>query len=281
MKIIPNSTGISYYEYDVNGQKRPFPVDVVSGASNVIHSKFFNPTDDFYGLTPMQAAAKNIDIYNAAMTWNMALLENSARPSGMFTWTGEGNPDATQIADIRKMIKEHTGGENAGKPLFGGKLDFKQMSMSPKDIEFLAGKETTQMDIARVYKVPPILLNIGSDATFSNMAEARLALWDEAIIPMLNCYINELNSALMPRYPGGGAVLQLDTSGITALEPRREKQWTRAKEADFLTTNERREIVGYEPIESGDDVLVPSTSVPLSFAAGNMLDDMTDDEKKN
>ena len=197
----------------------------------------------------------------------------------MFTWTGERNPSVEQIADIRNHIKETSGKENAGKPLFGGKLDFKQMSMSPKDVEFLAGKDMTMKDIARVYKVPPILLNIGSDATFSNMAEARLALWDEAIIPLLNCFVNELNHALMPRYNDGDSVrLELDLTSITSLEPRREKQWERAKTADFLTVNEQRAIVGYPSVDDGDEVLVPSSSVPLSFATGDL--GIEDDPKK-
>jgi HK97 family phage portal protein len=282
MKIVPGEKGIKRYEYGKGGAVKDFPVDNVSQMSNIIHSKTFHPADDFYGLSPMQAAAKNIDIYNSSLNWNKSLLDESCRPSGMFKWEGEGNPSPQQISEIRKQIDSVSGAESAGKPLFGGTLSFQQMSMSPKDVEFLAGKNMTMKDIARVYKVPPIILNIGSDATFSNMADARLALWDEAIIPVLNCLVNEFNYFLMPRYGNDGAKLQLDLTHVTSLEPRREMQWKRANEADFLTTNERRNIVGYEDTDGGDDVLVSASMVPLTFAIGVDESDTTtgEDSKK-
>jgi HK97 family phage portal protein len=282
MRIIPGESGVAAFEYEYNGGRLLFPVDPASQRSNIVHSKFFNPTDDFYGLSPMQAAARGVDIYEAAQKWNKALLENSCRPSGMFSYTGEGDPGADQIQEIRKVIQDQTGPDNAGKPLFGGKLTFTQMSMTPKDVEFLAAKDKTMQDIARCYKVPPVLLNIGSDATFSNMAEARLGLWDDAIIPMAKCFCNEMNANLLPRFgTTGGEMIEPCFDHITALEPRREMQWKRAAEADFLTINERRNIVGFEDVADGDTILVPASSVPLEFAAGD-FSDVTDpdaDEK--
>jgi HK97 family phage portal protein len=269
MRIVPNAMGIAYFEYEYAGGTVQFPVDPISQQSNIIHSKYFNPTDDFYGLSPMQAAARGVDIYESAQKWNRSLLENSCRPSGMFTYTGEGDPSDDQIQQIRKHIKDQSGPENAGKPLFGGKLSFQQMSLSPKDVEFLALKDKTMQDIARCYKVPPVLLNIGSDATFSNMAEARLALWDDAIIPLAKCFCNEMNNGLMPRFTNGSEMLEPDFDKVTALEPRRETQWKRATEADFLTINERRNIVGFEDVEDGDTILVPSSSVSLEFATSD------------
>lgn len=269
MKIIPGDAGILAYEYELGGLKRRLPVDQISGASNVMHSKFFNPTDDFYGMALMEAAHRNIDIYESALKWNKSLLDNSCRPSGMFFWTGEGTLGEEQRAQMKKMLDDHTGPDNAGKPLIGGgKIDFKQLSLSPKDVEFLAAKEMTMKDIARVFKLPPILLNIGSDSTFTNMKEAKLSLWDDTVIPQMSCLVNELNNTLMPRYPGS-EMLELDLANVTALEPRRESQWERARTADFLTINERRNIVGYEDVDEGDDIMVPASSVPLAFAAGD------------
>ncbi len=279
MKIVPSRYGVLKYVYTANGIDKELPVDQVSQASNVIHSRFFNPADDFYGLSPMQAAARNIDIYESALKWNRSLLHNSCCPSGMFIWTGEGVMDEEQRKQMKLMLENHTGTENSGKPLIGGgKIDFKQIALSPKDADFLAAKTMTMKDIARVYRVSPILLNIGGDATFSNMAEARLSLWDEVIIPTLECFCGEINSFIMPRYGQDDVKIELDLTAVTALEPRRESQWNRAKTADFLTINERRNIVGYADIDGGDELLVPASSVPLSYAASDISDLMPADD---
>jgi HK97 family phage portal protein len=272
MKPVAGTIGLIGYEYEANGQKRIFPVDVVSGASNVQHSKFFNPTDDFFGLSPMQAASKNIDIYDDSLTWNRSILKNAGRLSGLLKWMGDGDPTPDQVAAIKKEFEQYKGAKNAGGVMFGNRLEFQEMSLTPKDMEYLAGKNMTMKDIARVYKVPPILLNIGSDATFSNMAEARLALWDEAVIPLLKCFVNELNASLMPRYGNTTDKLELVLDSVTSLEPRRESLWKRARESDFLTINERRRMVGFDPVDDGDDVYIPSTSVPLSFGLESVTD---------
>jgi hypothetical protein len=38
--------------------------------------------------------------------------------------------------------------------------------------------------------------------------------------------------------------------------------------ADFLSINEKREELGYGPVEGGDVVLIDATKVPLGFEPG-------------
>ena len=47
----------------------------------ILHLTFFNPLDDHYGFSPLEAAAMAVDTHNAAAIWNKALLDNAARPS--------------------------------------------------------------------------------------------------------------------------------------------------------------------------------------------------------
>ena len=52
------------------------------GFAPVLHLKLYNPLDDHYGLSPLEAAARAVDVHNASSAWNKALLDNAARPSG-------------------------------------------------------------------------------------------------------------------------------------------------------------------------------------------------------
>ena len=54
----------------------------MTGRSTVLHLKTFNPLNDWYGLSPIEAAAYSIDQHNQAGAWNQAMLQNGARPSG-------------------------------------------------------------------------------------------------------------------------------------------------------------------------------------------------------
>lgn len=253
------------YEYKLNGIAKVFPADQASGKSNVLHWKTFHPTSDYYGLSPIEAAAVGIDIYNESLEWNKAFFDNGARPSGALMWKGEGNLDDDTYSKLKKEVEEiYSGKSNNGRPMVLGQFDWKQFSLSPKDMDFIQAKDTTAKDIARAFGVPPILLNIGSDSTFANQAEARLALWEDTVIPTMGSFISELNRWLTPRY-GDGLTIKADLSDIYALEIKRQRQWERAEGAAFLTINEKRSLVGYSEVEGGDDVLIGSTQIPLTF----------------
>ena len=89
MTIIPGKNGMpSEYVYKVGTEKKHFPVSV-TGLSNMAHFKTFHPTNDWYGLSPMEAAALDIDQLNEAGAWNLGLLQNGARPSGAFVVEGK------------------------------------------------------------------------------------------------------------------------------------------------------------------------------------------------
>jgi len=68
------------YDYRAGGSVRRFPVE--TEGLGLLHLKLFHPLDDHLGFPPLAAAQVALDLSNAAATWNKALLDNSARPSG-------------------------------------------------------------------------------------------------------------------------------------------------------------------------------------------------------
>jgi hypothetical protein len=145
----------------------------------VLHLRLFNPTDDHYGFPPLEAAAFAVDVHNASGAWNKALLDNAARPSGALVY-GAGQPLSAEQFDRLKanLQAAHSGHENAGRPLLlEGGLDWKPMSLSPADMDYISGKHAAAREIALAFGVPPQLLGIPGDATYANYKEAKVAFW--------------------------------------------------------------------------------------------------------
>src|SRR5690606_16869539 len=70
MTIVPGANGWPRaYRYEAGGRAHDFAVDPVTGEALVLHARTFNPLDDLYGLSPLEAAATGIDIHNAASAW--------------------------------------------------------------------------------------------------------------------------------------------------------------------------------------------------------------------
>ena len=117
MKLVPGSDGWPQaYEYSVAGSTMRFDQSAV--LPPILHLAFFNPLDDHYGLSPLEAAAMAVDTHNAAACWNKALLDNAARPSGALVYDGgEGAVLSTlQYERLKKEFADHYQGHgNAGR----------------------------------------------------------------------------------------------------------------------------------------------------------------------
>jgi HK97 family phage portal protein len=243
----------SGYRYTVNSQYTDFPVDRLTGRSRILHIKTFHPLNDWYGLSPVEAAAYSIDQHNQAGAWNQALLQNGARPSGALVVkadsAGSGTLSEDQYTRVKMQIDEQfTGSANAGRPLLlEGGLDWKEMSLSPKDMDFIEAKNSSARDIAQAFGVPPQLLGIPGDNTYSNLQEARLALWEQTVVPMVAATADAMNAWLSGMF-GGQFELVPDTDGISALATRNQAIWDRVESASFLTDDEKRAAVGYGPL---------------------------------
>jgi phage portal protein BeeE len=174
VRIVPGLDGWpDGYEYSVNGQIARIAGEAVPGVARVLHSKLFHPANDHYGLSPIEAAATAVDIHNEASKWNKALLDNSARPSGALVYGNGQTMTAAQFERLKSELEEtYTGARNAGRPmLLEGGLDWKAMSLSPRDMDFIALKQMAAREIALALGVPPMLLGIPGDNTYSNYSE--------------------------------------------------------------------------------------------------------------
>jgi HK97 family phage portal protein len=258
MKVVPGPDGWpEAYDYSVGGKSLRF---VQAGdVPPILHLTLFNPLDDHYGLAPLEAAAVAVDTHNAAAKWNKALLDNAARPCGALVYTG---PDGVVLSDLQfeRLKKEldtnYSGATNAGRPLvLEGGLDWKAMSLTPHDMDFLNAKHTAAREIALAFGVPPMLLAIPGDNTYSNYQEANRVFWRGSVLPLAARIASALTQWLTPAYGGAkdqNLRLEADTDRIEALAGDRAALWERVTKAPFLTLNEKRAATGYGAVEGGD-----------------------------
>jgi HK97 family phage portal protein len=242
MQVVPSRAGWpEAYEYSVGGQSVRMPRE------HVLHVKMFNPVDDYYGLSPLEAAARSIDTHNAASAWNKAMLDNAARPSGALVFaSGDGSLTAEQFDRLKAELENtYQGAANAGRPMIlEGGLDWKEMGFSPKEMEFIEAKNIASREIALAFGVPPMLLGIPGDNTYANYAEANRVLWRQTVVP-LACRMAEGLAQLLQPYESDVLKFVPDLDQVEALAPDRDALWKRVNDAAFLSVDEKRAAVGY------------------------------------
>ncbi len=256
VEVVLDKGRITAYRYMHAHGEAIYPVDPISSQSRVLHLKTYHPTDSIYGLSCLEAASIPIDIHSAASKWNSALLKNGARPSGaLIMKDSAGYLSDEQFDRLKEQLYEkYSGSSNSGKPLLlEGGLDWREMSISPKDMDFIESKNSAAREIALAFGVPPQLLGINGDNTYSNMQEARLGLWEETLIPMLDKIANSLTHWLANWFPGN-IIIDFDRDAISALTDKRENLWSKISDSNFMTINEKRAFVGLSPIKNGDSL---------------------------
>ncbi|MEZ5900691.1 MAG: phage portal protein [Hyphomicrobiaceae bacterium] len=272
MKVVPGPDGWPEgYEYCVSGQTVRFTDEVVPGVRPILHTRLFHPANDHYGLSPIEAAATAIDIHNQASRWNKALLDNSARPSGALVYAAaNGSMTAEQFERLKRELENsYQGAMHAGRPLLlEGGLDWKPLSLSPRDMDFIAAKNNAAREIALALGVPPMLLGIPGDNTYSNYAEAQRAFWRQTVLPLVNRMTRAFSLWLAPSDvgigpQGGDLVRPLGNEGVSlelkpdldqveAFNPERDALWARLQAVSFLTEDEKRIAAGYGPLKETD-----------------------------
>lgn len=262
------------YEYKLNGRTEAvYEVDQETGYSDLKQIKLWHPMDDYQGCSPLTAAAMEVDQHNSATKHNINLLENGARPSGAVIFKPKDDQGyQVQLSDSQRqqlmtdLNQRFTGTKNAGRPmLLEGDFDWKEMGLSPKDMDFINLKHMSATDIAMCFGVPSQLVGVPDAQTYSNVAEARLALYEETIIPYLRKIESDLNEWLVPMF-SEDLYFEYDIDQIPALSERRRRIYENvlgAVNSGIMTRNEAREMIGLSPIEGADDLLVQSNLFPL------------------
>ena len=125
--------------------------------------------------------------------------------------------------------------------LLEGGLDWRPMSLSPADMDFVEQRNVAAREIALAFGVPPMLLGIPGDATYANYREANSAFWRLTILPLVNKAARAISGWLGERVGGG---ITADLEGVPAFQDERALQWQRIDSASFLTVEEKRQMAG-------------------------------------
>jgi HK97 family phage portal protein len=268
MKIKPGRFGVAQYIYEAGGQSKAWDVDPVTQVSPIMHVKYWNPLHDWYGQSPIEAAANCVDQHNLAGAWNQSLLQNSARPSGILQY--EGRLTEAQYEKLKSEVSSmYEGSRNAGRPMLAEQgLKFVATQLNALEMDWINGRNMSAREIALVFNIAPQMLGIPGDSTYSNYQEARQALYEDLAMPLLDFILDDFNAYIAPLYKGMEVRKIVDD--IPALAAKRQARWATIAGADFMTANEKREAVGLPRVDARDAnmLFINPALIPVGPAPG-------------
>jgi phage portal protein BeeE len=195
---------------------------------------------------------------------NSSMLRNGLRTTGVIHPPEGASFDAKTMERMQAAIQALRGSGSAGSTLILPKrVESIDLAISNQEMDYVAMLAEAKEAVFNYYNIPlPLVMNDAS--TFNNYSTAQTAFFDGAVFPVFDDLADAFAGGLAPRFPElEGMQITYNENAIRALKGRNIERMRKSRETNALTTNEIREVGGYPAVTDGDDVLVPSTFLPL------------------
>lgn len=160
--------------------------------SEVFHLKHRAGDDVLLGVSPIQASRETIELSISERDHGNATFKNGTKLSGILKFPQHLKPEQ-RTALKTSWESQHGGGANAGKTaILDQGVDFQTVSMSLEDAEWIEARKFSVIEVARLFRVPPVIIQSMESANYSNSVELarqfvtlclrrHLVAWEQAI----------------------------------------------------------------------------------------------------
>lgn len=219
--------------------------------------------DPLVGVSPVRQHMEAIGLAQAMQAHGAAFFGNGARP-GVVVKTDEvlTKESAERLQDA---VRAYEGLDNAYRTMILQKgWDVQTVGIPPDEAQFLGSREFQTVEIARIYNVPPHMIQHLADATYSNIEHQGLQFVTNTLMPYLVGFEQSITRDLLvgnerQRYFAEFLVDGLQRSDITS----RYSAYATAIQNGFMSINEARSRENFNPVKDGDTHLVPMNLQPL------------------
>lgn len=264
-------------------------------ASDVMWMRAANPdfqqNDNWlFGQSPFRAALESIQIYNDAKASLLWYQQNKGAQKILINKDNEIEFSPEALDQLKnKLRKQAQGNNNTGNiPIIDANLDAIDVSSGLEALMLFEQLEQSAQDICNVLNFPSQLIGL-KDSTYQNGKEARLALWENCVTPMLDELKNGLNAWLAPQF--GDVWLDYDLQHIDAIQEGKLLRFQSiAQAAGMVTINEARAMAGMSNVGTigeftGEDMYLGFTQAVVrdneEISDANGTSDANVDESKD
>jgi len=245
---------IDGYVYEKGTTKIEYPPE------DIVHFKCVSPSSQFYGIAPLLACADAFNLREFMMNFETQLFRTGGNPKGI-VWTK--NPiDEKKGKDIKQKLKNMATGE--WTVLYGDDFNIEPMSMpNARDMGYKEGLSFTRDEICMVMHVPESML-ISENSNKGTSLAQKYHLAKYAVSPRNTQIDEKISEHLAPQFDERYVVL-FDNVVPTDLELEREERKANL-EIGVTTRNEERGKLALDPVDGGDELLVPMGMTPVDQA---------------
>jgi len=227
-------------------------------ADEMLHIRYRVAPDGILGLSPLQLARETFSLAMTQQEQAARQSRRSFRTEGAMIFPQTINADGKEAALNQLANRLDSEASTSGVLVLDGGAEWKSLSLSSKDAEFLDNRKLSNMDIARIFNVPPTVAGITDNATYSNVDGESRALVVRCLAPTAKRIEQALNASLLISSTGSKQTIEHDLAGLLRGDMKtRFEAYRIGREMGWLSANEIRAWENLPEIENGDRYLEP------------------------
>ncbi|MEZ5957758.1 MAG: phage portal protein [Hyphomonadaceae bacterium] len=243
--------------------------------ADVVHVRGLSQ-DGLNGLSPIAAAAQSIALSMYAENFGRKFFKNDAKSGGFILQPADLNPRAKRQKSESLSSGEDSGQggpSNAHRPkILDPGAKYIPVTISPDEAQFLQTRGFQVEEIARLYRVPLVLIQSVEKTTSwgSGVEQLMIGFAQWTIAPLAMDWEQELSAKLLTdEERASGLYIRLDMRGLLRGDmAARASFYQSAVQNSWMTPNEVRSREELDPLPGGDVPFRPLNMTPSNDNGG-------------
>lgn len=235
---------------------------------DIIHL-YLHTSDGRRGESVLSYAARTMQIAASGERETGYRFQNGGNVHGIVsndnTVTGFGNVQDDQLDNAAESmdVRFQSGERIVSVP---GNVEFKQISLSSTDMQFLETRKFTVREICRFFGVHPSFVFDDTSNNYKSAEMSNVAFLSNTLNPILRRIESELERKLISRANCCQEKFVFDRRGIYAMDLQALAAYQKKTiESGIYTINDWRRIENQPEVEGGDTVYVSANIKPLGY----------------
>jgi len=251
----------------------------ITNKDNIIHIKNIS-IDGIKGLSTLEYARNVLSADYYADQNNKNFYEGGGALTGILTPKNGVYLTEDQSKDAKKSFIDQTNPINGGKlnsvVVLSAELDYKPISLSPKDAQLLETKEFNLLSIAQFFGVPLSKLFYTKTNKYNTVEAEQLDFLNSTILPLIEQIEVELFRKIILPSDWDKYEIKFDVTNLLRLDANTQADvYTKYINIGAMTPNEVREKLDADyPVSGGNRAFVQQNLQPLD----NILNDIKNKE---
>lgn len=219
-------------------------------------------TDGLVGYSPVSLARESIGLALATEEHGARLFSNGARPGGILEHPGKLKEETAKR--LRSNWEDaHSGSSNAHKvAILEEGMKWQAVGMTSEDSQFIEARNFQIEDIARIFRVPSVLIgHPDKSSTYASAEQFFLSFVVHTIRPWVTRLEQSINRHLLTEKERRKYFVEFQMDGLLRGDiASRYQAYAIGRTNKWLSANEIRSFENMNPIPGGDVYENPNTS---------------------